>query len=457
MDRKESQAEKIKNEFLMLNKNKDEDENLSFDLSAMDFKTHPFEKKQKNTYQENKQDKINEKTNSFPEQYNYQNNSILYSQQQLNMHNYQNIPAMQQIPNTQINQIPMMTYSYCPPNYYAPQQPLIYIPTPSYQSSISSSNNSSRMLSPNYLPSHMNPQTKNKLFNAKTSNLLSVGNKISSPAIKNNSKSSQVATSSSSTIIHADFFDKLDIDYITSQKGSKKLQKYIEETATKDNIKDLYEYIEKEIPLIVNNRFGNYFFQKLIAYLDKSKRIKLWDIIKKGNVLLFSQDEFGNHSIQGLIENADEEEEDLILNILKPYYFSLAFHKYGNFLLLKMLASFSNSNKKLIFSFIKENLISLMFHINGVVLVKKLIINLRDGSNYDRLNFIEEIKSKLFALFTDKVANFVILCLFDEWEINDLSEIGAFIIRNFWIMIDNRYSTGLIIKYLELINLVSRI
>ena len=451
MDRIESKSERVKNDFLYANKNNEEDENLSFDLSAMDFKSHPFEKKIKNTNHEMKTDKIKENLVHFPEQYNFQHSSNLYNYQQLNMPNYHNIPSMQ-MPSNQINQLPTITYSYCPPNYYAPQQPMIYIPTPSYQSSISSSSNSSRMVSPNFLPTQMNQQIKNKM-NAKSSNFLSVAKKISSPVVKNNLKSSHMT--STSTIMLTDFFDKLDIDYITSQKGSKRLQKFVEETATKENINELYDHIEKDIPLIVNNRFGNYFFQKLIAHLDKNKRKKLWEIIKSGYVLFFSQDEFGNHSIQGLIENADEEEEDFILNILKPYFFSLAFHKYGNFLLLKMISSFSINNRKIVFSFIKENLISLMFHINGVVLVKKYIIYLGELSNQERINFIEEIKPKLIAIFTDRVANFVVLCLYDEWEISNLSEIGSFIIRNFWYLIDNRYSSGLILKYLELISNVS--
>ncbi len=447
----------------------DDYDDILYDISALDFKNNPFESNKKNS-----QPPPIDNLNLYPNQ---EINQLKHSNKSKHTINRTNVapnhhvnfqPQHQAFPINNLNygSIPMVNYTNLPiyPTYYPHpiviQTPISSVPTP---------NNSSGLVTPNIptqnliksntnqlYPRHQNPNLLNVIQSipnkSNSSQQMNVKERLSCDHPKHASRSSKVTTKANSVL---DELFHLDIDFLTSQKGSKQLQKFLE-TATEDLIIALFFKIEDIIPQIVNNKFGNYFLQKFIFKLNRSLRFNLWEILIKESVLSFANNEFGNHSIQALVQVSAgfKDEEDFIMNTLNPYFHCLAFGKYGYFILLKIISDFSEKNRSVIINFIEENLNSLMFHIHGVCLIKKYIINIADKEVLQHA-LLRNLKSKLTALFNDKIGSFVILCIFDEWYPISYKEISTFIKRNFLLITESKIGICLIERYLEVVNKVS--
>lgn len=409
----------------------------------------------------------------------------------------------QQIQNQQPNFIlPVITLtSLCEPTPYNQKINVINkgINTPSMHSSLSNSNNSSNRNSPRP-QNNFNPQkilqnnqnllniprtgTNNSQQNKNTAQYLSIQNKktTSSPSINHlkekdknsekpnlskppqqsiissnqySSRSDQVSEiSKGSANISSDFdyfLNKCNITYINSQKGSKKIQKAMDNIVKKEEIDILYDHSINELVYFVNHKYGNYYSQKLLQKLDFAKRTKVWEILTEKNILLYALNEFGNHSIQILISSTESEtEEDTIMAYFKNYYSSLSYNKYGSFILQRILKTFSQKWKSEILSFIGENFNSLLFHVNGVCLIKKFISYGDFDSNEKKNAFMSNFKYLLYPLITDKYANYFCLFILEEWGLSTCKDIVVLLKNNIIDFMENKNSIDVILKYLSL-------
>ena len=203
------------------------------------------------------------------------------------------------------------------------------------------------------------------------------------------------------------FNEKLTIPYITSQKGSKKILKYFDALVINSSqINLLFSKVIDDLEDLVNHKYGNYFTQKLINKLSTQQRGKIWGILNKKNILEYALNEFGNHSIQVLLNLAaqNEQEEDFIMNLFNPYLSVLAYNKYGIFVILRIYTLFSNKWIEEIKKFIDENFNSLLFHINGVCLIKKYISYKANISTEEKELFVKMLSKFNYFLLLDKYA-----------------------------------------------------
>ena len=414
----------------------------------------------------------------------------------------QNFP--QQVHNQQPNfNLPVITLtSLCEPNPYNQQVNMMnkVINTPSMHSSLSNSKNSSNRNSPrpqnNFIQQKIIQNTQNLLNIPKTgttnnsqtnkaaTQYLSIQNKkaTSSESINHlkdkdkisekqdkskqpqqnvilstqySSRSDQVSEiSKGSANISSDFdyfLNKCNITYINSQKGSKKIQKAMDNIVKREEIDILYDHSISELICFVNHKYGNYYSQKLLQKLDFEKRTKVWEILTEKNILLYALNEFGNHSIQILISSTESEtEQDTIMSYFKNYYSSLSYNKYGSFILQRILKTFSQKWKDEILSFIEDNFNSLLFHVNGVCVIKKFISYGDFDSNEKKSAFMSNFRYLPNPLITDKYANYFCLFILEEWGLSICKDIVALLKNNIIDFMENKNSTDVILKYLSL-------
>lgn len=243
----------------------------------------------------------------------------------------------------------------------------------------------------------------------------------------------------------------IDILIIKTQKGSKKLQKLIENNKNPEIIRYIHNLIKPNLYSIINNKFGNYFFQKLIPLLDYSLRSEFWSMVFN-NFLTISQNEYGNHVLQTLItySTGNIHEEEIIFNYINQYFYSLAFDTYGKFIVLKAISIFGDLNKERLIRKVEENLNSLIFNINSVVIVKRYIKIVNSNQDtYDKSLLFSCLKYKYLSISTDKIAHYVLLCIVDEFPHEELNDLFEFLVLNFKSYLENRYITSIIYRILE--------
>jgi len=272
---------------------------------------------------------------------------------------------------------------------------------------------------------------------------------------KNQHKSTSISTDNEE---FDNFNDKLTIPYITSQKGSKKILKYFDSLVINNSqINLLFNKVIDDIEDLVNHKYGNYFTQKLISKLNTQQRGKIWNILNKKNILEYALNEFGNHSIQVLLNQAaqNEQEEEYIMTLFNPYLAILPYNKFGIFVILRMYTLFSNKWIDEIKKFIDENFNSLLFHINGVCLIKKYISYKSNTSTEDKVLFIKMLSKFNYFLLSDKYAHFLTLYIIEEWGVVICMDIILYVINDYKLALESKYGSMVLLKVIEKIDEVS--
>lgn len=96
-------------------------------------------------------------------------------------------------------------------------------------------------------------------------------------------------------------------DLVTSQTGSKFLQKIIE-NASPQLVIHLVSQLSHRLPEVVMDNYGNYFCQKLLTSCSAEQRINLLDRLES-KLLQICCDKRGTHTIQKFIDLANLEQE----------------------------------------------------------------------------------------------------------------------------------------------------
>ena len=183
---------------------------------------------------------------------------------------------------------------------------------------------------------------------------------------------------------------------LTDQKGSKYIQKKIEEKSPEFLYK-LYEQIKNNLFEIMTNQYGNYVVQKFVENCDKkliSNMLKTLSANGSGGKIFYeiSMHNYGTRPLQKMIgnlsNNMTQQDINIILNFTKGNALNLIKDINGNRIIQCIIQNIKN--KELLsplYKEINENIIEIIKTKSGCCVFSKIILNIIE----DDLNSMTDI------------------------------------------------------------------
>ena len=247
-----------------------------------------------------------------------------------------------------------------------------------------------------------------------------------------------------------ELIESIDIElceYITTQNGSRNLQKYLDKI-TPNEITVLIHILYSAFPMIMTDLYGNYFSQKLIQTCSQEQRINIIKAIKDSFASI-SIDIYGTHSIQTLIEikNTSLEEQILLSYINNTVFLELAYDVNGTHVMQKMISTIKESNREKINTLVFDNITLLLSDANGVCVVKKFINGNCDFTYRHKL--LEYMKLHCIEIIQSSYGNYVVQHVLDEWGVVYTKEIVDIILDNIVSLSMQKFSSNVIEKFMD--------
>ena len=239
------------------------------------------------------------------------------------------------------------------------------------------------------------------------------------------------------------------IDYICSKQGSKKISKCLNQYS-EPKIHYLIEQLYMDFELIICNKYGNYFFQKLYIKSQKSYRIKILNLIKDC-FFTVSKDETGVLAIQQIIEvMVSDEERNKIINYIYGNELEMSLDKEGTHLIQRIIENFPEKDRQDLTNVLctSSSVKKLLKNINGVHIIKRLIEQNKNSFNRNKL--IQALYSNINKIINTSYGCYIIYYLIKKWGINSGIIFINVLIYNFEFYANNKQSAILIYKVISI-------
>ena len=199
---------------------------------------------------------------------------------------------------------------------------------------------------------------------------------------------------------------------------------------------------------IMNNIYGNYFFQQLIKNKDKSFIELIISYISE-NLTEISKDFQGTFCIQALLDEISTfEDEQKILNSIKDSEMEMAFNKNATHVLQKIVLLFPDKHRLYLNEIILNNFIALCLDSNGICLIKIFIKTNTLVNNKKRIN--DKVTNNFIILAESPFGNYGVQYLMELWKENELKDIGDKILENIHELSLQQYSSNVVEKAIEI-------
>lgn len=155
-------------------------------------------------------------------------------------------------------------------------------------------------------------------------------------------------------------------DYVCMKRGSKVSEKYI----TEDNLSKILSLIKGHFRRICQDKFGNYFFQKLVKICDKQCRVEILKEIQD-HFYEISSNQSGTHSLQTLILECLEniQEVNIIEIAICKNIVEMATDQFSNHVIQRFIDSVPENRRLLLNLKIQQNARRLIFNKYGSLIV----------------------------------------------------------------------------------------
>ena len=238
-------------------------------------------------------------------------------------------------------------------------------------------------------------------------------------------------------------------DYICSQKGAREMQKNIMKLPLECKTV-LINSLGTNISKPMMDVYGNYFIQELIQGCSQSQIKTILRNITDSfeNIAL---DYSGTHVLQSLLDMVtSEEDQKLILSMIKGHELEMAYDNNATHVLQKMLSTIKDTLRCELNKVIICDMKNLSLDSNGICLIKKFMST----------TTIEENKKEIIHILTDNViaisqnpyGNYVIQFLFEAWGISQCDKMVDIIIENISMLSIQKYSSNVAEKIIELLD-----
>ena len=176
------------------------------------------------------------------------------------------------------------------------------------------------------------------------------------------------------------------VNFLCTQKGTFEIQKKLEKSSIEYKVLLVNILGKQGLSKIMNNIYGNYFFQQLIKNKDKSFIELIISYISE-NLTEISKDFQGTFCIQALLDEISTfEDEQKILNSIKDSEMEMAFNKNATHVLQKIVLLFPDKHRLYLNEIILNNFIALCLDSNGICLIKIFIKTNTLVNNKKRIN-----------------------------------------------------------------------
>jgi len=247
-----------------------------------------------------------------------------------------------------------------------------------------------------------------------------------------------------------DLLSSLETDlhqFITTQKGSRTMQKFLDRI-NPQVLDIILERLKDNFAFIMTDLYGNYFCQRLIQSCSSEQRIFML-VNMKHDIITISMNSCGTHSLQSLIEIINlKEEGTIILESIKRSLLKLSLDVNATHVIQKLILCLDENNRVDMSEEILSIFNKLIGDSNGVCVLKKFIN--KNKSDEIRKNFIEKIAMNILETVQNPFGNYVIQYVLDEWEIEDTKDIIAPIIKNAVSLSMQKFSSNVVEKCLQM-------
>ena len=240
------------------------------------------------------------------------------------------------------------------------------------------------------------------------------------------------------------------VNFLCTQRGTLEIQKRLYKLSNEYKVLLVNLLGKQGLPKIMNNIYGNYFFQQLIKNKDKSF-IELIIAYIAEDLIEISKDFQGTFCIQALLDEISSlEEEQKILNCIKNYEMEMAFNKNATHVLQKIVLLFPDKHRLYLNEIILNNFIALCLDSNGICLIKIFIKTNTLVSNKNKIN--DKVTNNFILLAESPYGNYGVQYLMELWKENELKDIGSKIIENIQELSLQQFSSNVVEKAIEVFN-----
>lgn len=312
------------------------------------------------------------------------------------------------------------------------------------QNNRGNSDNSIYLSSNQYNNIYRDEQLQNKKFNNKQTNRkINKGNKQESNEVMFNSLEELLKELSKNNIPL--------INYISTQKGSREMQKLLYKISPND-ISSLIEKLSLSMTLIMEDKYGNYFCQKLIQNCSPEQRVEILKSVKD-SFNEVSCHPFGTHSLQVLVEISNmETEQALLSDCIEHNLLFLACNQRGTHIVQKFFSSCSDEKLlQNIYTIVLANFKELVNNPHGVCVLIRILKN--NHCLKEKQMIIDEIIKNSLEIIQNPFGNYVVQSMLNEHfekEKDNCHKILNIINDNFFSLSMQKFSSNVVENSLRL-------
>ena len=238
------------------------------------------------------------------------------------------------------------------------------------------------------------------------------------------------------------------VNFLCTQRGILEIKKKLDKTSNEYKVLLVNILGKQGLLKIMNNVYGNYFFQQLIKNKDKSF-IELIITYIAEDLIEISKDFQGTFCIQALLDEISSfEEEQKILNSIKDYEMEMAFNKNATHVLQKIVLLFPDKHRLHLNEIILNNFIALSLDSNGICLIKIFMKTNTLISNKKRIN--DKVTNNFIILAENPYGNYGVQYLMELWKEDELKDIKDKVEKNIHELSLQQFSSNVVEKAIEI-------
>ena len=241
------------------------------------------------------------------------------------------------------------------------------------------------------------------------------------------------------------------VNFISTQKGSRDMQKLLYKLSPID-ISSLIEKLSSSMTTIMEDKYGNYFCQKLIQNCSPEQRVEILKSVKD-TFNEVSCHSFGTHSLQVLVEISNMENEQILLSqCIEQNMLSLSCNQRGTHIVQKFFSSCSNEKLlQNIYKIALSNFKELVNNPHGVCVLIRILKN--NHCLKEKEMIIEEIIKNSLEIIQNPFGNYVVQSMLNEHfekEKENCMKILSIINENFFSLSMQKFSSNVVENSLRL-------
>ena len=235
---------------------------------------------------------------------------------------------------------------------------------------------------------------------------------------------------------------------LMTKKGISEIEKILYKNKNK-NIDILLQLLNKEgLTKLMKNKFGNYFIQGLINNANY-EHIKFILFLISSNFVDISENISGTYVIQKLLEKINNVElRLLVLKSIENRELEMAFNSNGTYVFQKIIDRIPDIERTNLNEIIINNIIFLSVNPDCVFIVEKFIETITIKENKIRIQNI--IFMNCLQLANNPYGNYLIQFILKVWKNEGIGDIQNIIIENANYLVQQRYSSNVIEKCIEI-------